>query len=310
MADPRWGCVLSDEDRRLLLRTRQLLGSVSSSTDLLRCDHTSQTTPKEWAGTRFAATHVGVEQGSASQPEEWRDPRLPRAMRGTIGDKVAVSSRPAVSWRGVKEPAEQTAVAGEPPASGEEHSTKIRAGLATTVQGLKTEDEWLLLRSLQVAQQPVSGTRKRRRRRKDKLSSTEIQTLQGSIDVAGAKFSDSVVAYCDEEEAGSKISVERCADVREAYGTLRYLNGADPEAFYNLLDSADQLGQEEEWASGALYLARSKRADVAHARQTFQRFLTFSASREKSCYPWPSEATRKFTTDRRVAGPGPGRGKN
>ena len=179
------------------------------------------------------------------------------------------------------------------PASGTAHSKQIRDGLAATLQGLSSEDEGLLLRSLQAVHQPVSGTRKRRKSRKSKLSTTEIRTLKGSIDVAGAKLSESVVAYCDEETAGSKIYVERCADVREAYGTLWFLSEADQEAFYNVLDSAEQLGQEEEWAAGALYLARSKRANVAHARQSFQRLLKFSASRAKSgraCYPWPSEA--------------------
>ena len=113
-------------------------------------------------------------------------------------------------------------------------------------------------------------------------------------------FSSALVAFCNAEPPGSKLHDERCADVREAYRTLHFLNIKDPEAFHSLLDSNGQLSEPEAWTAAAMYLARSKHRNVALARQSFQRLCQFSESRGATtarCYPWPSQATIQIFLD-------------
>ena len=128
-------------------------------------------------------------------------------------------------------------------------------GLPEAIRAIPASQHLLLQRSF-LATHSRPRSRKKRRKRQDQegrklaaeafLLSCFNPTTRPLLTTSPA-FSSAVVAFCNAETPGSKLHDERCADVREAYRTLRFLNATDPEAFHSLLDSNGQLSEPEAW---------------------------------------------------------------
>ena len=109
-------------------------------------------------------------------------------------------------------------------------------GLPEVIHALPASQHMLLQRSLLAALSRPRRKRKRRKRHdpedgtkaaKDLLISCFSPTSR-PLPITSPAFSSVQVAYCNAEPPGSKLHDERCADVREAYRTLRFLDTIDP----------------------------------------------------------------------------------